>query len=106
MNYKVVISPFAKQQLDSLYDYIAEASSEDIAEKYIEGISNYCESMSIFPLRGTLREDLRAGIRITNYRKRVVIAFEVKENQVIILSIFYGDQDYEGLLSDDDYSIN
>jgi len=106
MNYKVVISPFAKEQLDSLYDYIAEASSEDIAEKYIEGIANYCESLSVFPLRGTLREDLRAGMRITNYRKRVVIAFEVKESQVTILSISYGGQDYESLLSGDDYSAN
>jgi len=106
MNYKVVISPFAKEQLDSLYDYIAEESSEDIAERYIEAISSYCESLSIFPLRGTMRDDLRAGLRITSYRKRVVIAFEVEGNRVTILSISYGGQDYESLLSGDDYSVN
>jgi len=106
MSYKVVIAPFAKKQLDALYDYIAEASTDDIAERYIEGIAAYCEGLSIFPLRGTMRNDLRAGLRITNYRKRVAIAFEVKESQVTILSIHYGGQDYESLLMEDDYSVN
>jgi len=103
MNYKVVISPFAKKQLDILYDYIAQESSDDIAERYIEEISSYCESLNIFPLRGTLRNDLRAGLRITSYKKRVVIAFEVEGSQVTILSISYGGQDYESLLSGDDF---
>jgi toxin ParE1/3/4 len=47
------------------------------------------------PLRGILRDDIRPGLRITSHRKRVVIAFEVDGDQVAILGVFYGGQDYE-----------
>jgi len=35
------------------------------------------------------------GLRITSYRKRVAIAFNADANQVAILGVFYGGQDYE-----------
>ncbi|MDE9430087.1 type II toxin-antitoxin system RelE/ParE family toxin [Xenorhabdus bovienii] len=85
-----------------MYDYIAENASPDIATRYTESILNYCESLSTFPHRGTIRDDVRPGLRITNYRKRVVIAFEVESTFVSILGIFSGGQDYETLLLNDD----
>ena len=53
-------------------------------------------------LRTALREDVRLGLRITNYKKRTVVAFEVDEQaaQVAILGLFYGGQDYEAILHD------
>jgi len=101
MRYQVDFSPVAQYQLESLYDYIAQASTPSIAARYVHGIIDYCESLSTFPLRGTAREDLRPGLRMTHYKKRVVIAFRVQERRVTIISIFYGGQDYETLLSDD-----
>jgi len=38
---------------------------------------------------------MRPSLRITNYRKRVVIAFIVENNAVVILGIFYGGKNYE-----------
>jgi len=52
----------------------------------------------LFPLRGTPRNDLRPGIRLTGYRKRVVVAFEVEGARVNIVAVFYGGQNYEPLL--------
>ena len=43
-------------------------------------------------MRGTRRDDVRPGLRITSYRKRVVIAFAVDADQVQIIGIFYGGQ--------------
>jgi toxin ParE1/3/4 len=40
-------------------------------------------------------------LRITNYKKRAVIAFAVTTEEVLILGVFYGGQDYETLLQDD-----
>jgi hypothetical protein len=40
-------------------------------------------------------------IRITNYKKRTVIAFDVAAEQVSIIGVFYGGQDYETILQDD-----
>jgi toxin ParE1/3/4 len=51
-----------------------------------------------------LREDIRPGLRITNYKRRAVIAFEVNEgnNTVAILGVYYGGRDYESALGDDE----
>jgi toxin ParE1/3/4 len=68
---------------------------------YTDGIISYCESLSTFPQRGTQRDDVRPGLRITNYKKRAVIAFAVTNEEVFILGVFYGGQDYETLLQDD-----
>ncbi|MDP2109573.1 MAG: type II toxin-antitoxin system RelE/ParE family toxin [Thiobacillus sp.] len=57
--------------------------------------------MQSFPHRGTRRDDIRTGLRITNYKKRPVIAFAVDADRVSIIGVFYGGQDYEAdLLSD------
>ncbi len=101
MTHRVVFSPEAEEQLAALYRYIAEAASPDIAARYTEAIVSYCESLHRFPHRGTLRDDVGPGLRITHYKKRTVIAFAVDAEVVSILGIFYGGQDYESLLQDE-----
>ncbi|MFH1814403.1 MAG: hypothetical protein ABIF28_09595 [Pseudomonadota bacterium] len=54
----------------------------------------------MFPHRGIRRDDVRAGLRITDYRKRAVIAFAVDVDQVSILGIYYGGRDYQAMLRD------
>jgi len=86
-------------QLDDLYNYLARASAPVTASRYVHEIIDYCVSLNAFPLRGTSREDLRPGLRITNHKKRVAIAFQVQGSKATIVSVFYGGQDYETLLS-------
>ncbi len=103
MKYRAVFSPEAEDQLAALYRYIANAASPGIAERYVNAIINYSETLDTFPLRGVKRDDIRSGLRITNYKGRTVIAFDVDVDaqQVSILGIFYGGQDYEAALQDD-----
>jgi plasmid stabilization system protein ParE len=101
VNCRVVFTPEAEKQLVALYSYITAAASPDIAARYTEAIVSYCESLCIFPHRGTMRDDVRPGLRITHYRKRAVIAFDVDAEQVSIIGVFYGGQDYETILQDD-----
>lgn len=101
MTHRVVFTPEAAEQLSELYRYIATAASPNVAERYTDAIVSYCESLRTFPLRGTTRDDVRPGLRITNYKKRTVIAFEVDADQVSIIGVFYGGQDYESILQDD-----
>ena len=96
--YSVIFTPEAKDQLVSLYNFIAVAASPEVAERYTNAIVSYCESLHSFPLRGTCRDDVRVGLRITNYKKRAVIAFAVNDNLVSIIGIYYGGQDYESAL--------
>lgn len=101
MTYRIVFSPEAEEQLAALYRYIAAAASPDVAARYTEAIVAYCESLQTFPHRGTKRDDIRPGLRITNYKKRTVIAFDVASERVSIIGIFYGGQDYETVLQDE-----
>ena len=100
MSHRVVFTPEALDQLAALYQYIAVASPT-IALRYSDAIVSYCESLNRFPHRGTVRDDLRMGLRVTHYKKRAVIAFAVGDDAVFIIGVFYGGQDYESRLSDD-----
>ncbi len=98
MSFRVVFSPEAQEQLVELYRYIAAAASSEVARRYTDAIVTYCESLRSFPLRGTRRDDIRPGLRITHYKKRSVIAFTVNAQTVAILGVFYGGRDYASLL--------
>lgn len=101
MKFRVIFSPEAEEQLAGLYRYIATAASPGIVERYVNAIISYCETLETFPLRGAQRNDIRPGLRITNYKGRTVIAFAVDTAQVSILGVFYGGQDYATALQDD-----
>ena len=95
-SYAVVFAPESEDQLTELYFYIATQASPAAAERYTDAIVSYCESLSAFPHRGARRDDIRPGLRITNYKGRTVIAFEADDAalRVSILGVFYGGQDY------------
>jgi toxin ParE1/3/4 len=77
---------------------IAERASPEIAEHHVNAILRYCESMCTVAHRGMRRDDIRPGLRITHYKGRAIIAFAVEGEQVWILGVFYGGQDYENAL--------
>ena len=99
--YHVVFAPEAQEQLAALYHYIAAAASPEIAQRYTNAIVAYCEGLQTVPLRGARRDDIRPGLRITNYKKRTVIAFDVDGESVSIIGVFYGGQDHESVLQID-----
>ncbi|MES2360810.1 MAG: type II toxin-antitoxin system RelE/ParE family toxin [Pseudomonadota bacterium] len=98
MQYTVVFTPEAEEQLIELYRYISQAASPGIAQRYTDAIITYCEGLQTFPHRSNRRDDIRPGLRITNYKGRCVIAFAVASETVSIMGVFYGGQDYETLL--------
>lgn len=101
MTHVVRFAPEALDQLDELEERIASERSPAVAARYVDSIVNYCESLQAFPHRGTRRDSIRAGLRTLGYRRRVTIAFEVADDTVNILGIYYGGQDYEAGLRDD-----
>ena len=102
MSHTVVFTPEAEAQLVELYVYVAAKASPEIAARFTNGIVAYCESLSTFPARGNRRDDIRPGLRVTSYRKRVAIAFHVDEDRVNIIGVFYGGRDYEAALLEEE----
>jgi plasmid stabilization system protein ParE len=98
MQHSIVFTPEAEEQLAAIYRYIATAASPTIAERYTNAIVTYCEGLATFPERSTKHDNIRPGLRVTNYKKRTVIAYTVEAELVSIIGIFYGGQDYEAML--------
>jgi toxin ParE1/3/4 len=98
MTVRIEFSRRALEQFEALYHYIESASSPAIAARYTSAVFDYCLSLQTFPMRGTGRDDIRPGVRVTNYRKRTVIAFAADTDHVLILGVFHGGQDYESTL--------
>lgn len=93
--HRVVYAPEAEAQLLKLYLNIAAAASPQIAADYTDAILQQCESLRTFPKRGALRDDIRPGLRVFGFRRRVSIAFEVTDEVVTVLGVFYGGQNFE-----------
>jgi len=102
MPYTVVFAPEAEDQIAELYRYIANEASPAVALNYTDAVISCCEALNTFPHRGTPRDDIRPGLRVTNYRGRTLIAYAVDDasSVVSILGVFYGGRDIESLLAD------
>lgn len=101
MTHLVTYSPRARRQLLEIIDYIEQKASAAIADRFAGDIVEYCNGFGIFPHRGERRDDLSPGLRLVGFRRRVTIAFRVKEDEVLIAGIFYGGQDIETAFSED-----
>ena len=95
---QVVFAPEARNDLFALYDWIAAAASPNVALSYLEHIETYCLGFTHASERGHRRDDIRPGLRITGFERRVTIAFSVSEERVTILRIFYGGRNWEEIM--------
>ena len=93
--FSIVYAPEAEAQLVAIFFHIAAAASPEIAARYTDAIVEQCESLKTFPMRGARRDDIRSGLRVFGFRRRVSIVFEVTAENVTILGIFYGGQNFE-----------
>jgi toxin ParE1/3/4 len=96
---KVVFAPEARDDLLRLYDWIAGAAGAKTAMAYIDKIEAYCLGFDFASERGKLRGDIRPGLRIVGFERRMTIAFTVDAESVIVLRLFYAGQDWESTLS-------
>ena len=62
-----------------------------------------CEGLTLFPLRGVPREDIRPSLRVTYHKGRTLIAYavDIDARTVSIVGVFYGGQDLDAVLSAD-----
>ncbi len=98
MNYRVILTPSARQNLLAIADYISAESSDAIAADFCNALLLECESFSVFPKRGSVRGDVRSGMRVISFRKRVSVAFEVTEDAVNILAFWYAGRNWTSAL--------
>jgi toxin ParE1/3/4 len=86
----VVFAPEARGDLLELADWIAERAGAEAALAYIARLEAYYMGFEVGGERGHRRDDIRPGLRITGFERRITIAFVTSETEVLILRLYYG----------------
>ena len=90
----------AFEDLMQIYERVAKAASPETAIQYIDRIEVYCRRKRVAPERGHKRDDIRPGLRIIGFERRISVAFTVSENRVPILRLFRSGRDWKALFED------
>ncbi len=93
MSREVVFAPEARDDILELYDYIAGQAGAARARAYTDRIVSYCLGFTTIPERGRRRDDLRPGLRVIGFGRRVTIAFHVTSDRITIDRVLYGGRD-------------
>ncbi|MCY0092998.1 type II toxin-antitoxin system RelE/ParE family toxin [Hoeflea ulvae] len=91
----VVFAPEARADVLALYDWISAKAGSGIAIDYIERIERFCNGLDLASERGHSRYDIRSGLRVVGFEKRITIAFIISDHKVTIMRLFYGGQNWE-----------
>ncbi|SMD07052.1 Plasmid stabilization system protein ParE [Fulvimarina manganoxydans] len=91
----VVFSPEAREDLLILGDWIAERAGPATALRYLARLEAACLGLSTASERGRRRDDIRPGLRVVGFERRITIAFVVSQEQVTILRLHYGGLDWD-----------
>lgn len=100
--YAVLLTQGAEQDLESIYDYIADFDCPANADHVLDQLMEVVKSLTLFPERGNYPKELAAlGIkdfRQTSFKPYRVI-YRIIDRQVIIYLIVDGRRDMQSLLA-------
>lgn len=95
---RVVLAPKAAADLDRIALWIAEQGAPLTAMDYVSRIRRFLASLDEFPERGSDFGNVRPGLRIVSFERRLVIAIVVRETQVEVERVFSGGQNWRRAL--------
>lgn len=101
-HYTVLLTQGAEQDLESIYDYIAEFDCTANANRVLDQLMKAAESLAQFPERGSYPKEL-AALGIKEYRQTTFkpyrVIYRIIGTQVIIYLIVDGRRDMQSLLA-------
>ena len=99
--YEVLLTEGAEQDLESIYDYIAEFDSKANADYVLDRLLEVVESLTAFPERGVYPKEL-AALGIRDYRQTAFkpyrVIYRVMAQKVYIYVIADSRRDMQSLL--------
>ncbi len=99
----VVYRPEAVADLEEIFRYVLNKSCDHItAKRFTNRIKSRCDKVGNAPHGGALRPDLGTNLRLVPFEKSAVILYQVTDNKVEIVNIFYGGRDYDVLMRGSD----
>jgi toxin ParE1/3/4 len=100
--YDVLLTRAAEQDLESIYDYIAEFDCVANADYVLEQLIEVVDGLATFPERGSYPKEL-AALGIKEYRqtffKPYRVIYRILDGQVVIYLIVDGRRDMQSALA-------
>jgi toxin ParE1/3/4 len=97
MDRKITLARAAERDLDGIERYLGKVASSRLAETYVMRILDFIGKLRQFPERGSLRDDIRPGLRMIGFERRVSVVFTVGESEVTIVRILYGGRQIDSI---------
>lgn len=90
----VIWSRAARNDLYSVYDWIAGQANAETAFPYIARIEGFASKLSNFPNRGTPRFGISAGLRSVTFERRFIVTYRVETDCVWIVRLIDTARDF------------
>ena len=103
MKYKVLIDPFAKQDLKEIFIYVALNDNLMSANKLLDSLEKTCHKLESYPERGHIPPEIRStGIKkyLEIHFKPYRIIYEIEGSIVYVHSVLDGRRNIQEILSD------
>lgn len=100
--YRVLLTHGAEQDMESIYDYIAEFDEPANADYVLDQLMATAEKLAVMPERGSYPKEL-VGLGIKEYRqvffKPYRLIYRVMDADVVVYVIADGRRDMQSLLT-------
>ena len=90
--YRLVLSPPAQQDLQSIYQFGLRIWGPNQSSAYLHDLKEYLWILTTQPIMGVERTELAVGMRSFPVKSHVVF-YRVETNQVQIVRVLHGRQD-------------
>jgi len=87
---QVYITPRAEQNFDSIVDYIKQKWGEKISKEFIQKVGGIFKLLKDYPLMGQVENNDIRGFQLSSQTR---VLYRIRDNKIIILSLFDVRQD-------------
>jgi toxin ParE1/3/4 len=94
VDYEIIWRPEARDDLFTIYDWLADRADPETAIAYTSRIESFLQRLRIFPNRGTPRFDVSSGLRTVTFERRVIIAYRVENRMVHVVRLIDSGRDF------------
>lgn len=95
-SYRVRLTQEAESDLAEIYRYVRRKSaSSTVARSYIGRIRRFLQGLETFAERGTIHEQIRPGLRVIGFERRISVAFVVEGEDVVVLRILHAGRQFK-----------
>jgi toxin ParE1/3/4 len=96
---RVIFTPLAHEDLQTIWDYLAEEAGEETAEGLLDVIQEKCEKIAASPEAGQLRNELLVNLRSFVVKSYVVFYMPLSDG-IDVVRVLHGARDIETVFED------